>query len=184
MRNMYSKKTKKMLAIFSAVATTMMFSGCSNSDNASYIEDDNGERYQLIENPDGTETARYQNGKEVTFKRDDDGNLTFMSGAAGLLGGLAAGYYLHKGLSAPENGYYDSSSNRYISRPSRNDDDDKRKVNNNTAANATAARAAVSNNSTGSSSSSKVESASKTSTSKATSVKSGFGSAGARSSVS
>ena len=63
---MYSKKTKKMLAIFSAVATTMMFSGCSNFDNTSYIEDDNGERYQLIENPDGTETARYSNGKEVT----------------------------------------------------------------------------------------------------------------------
>lgn len=172
---MYSKKTKKMLAIFSAVATTMMFSGCSNSDQASYIEDDNGERYQLIENPDGTETARYQNGKEVTFKRDDDGNLTFLSGAAGLLGGLAAGYYLHKGLSAPQNGYYDSSSNRYISRPLRNDDDKKRA--NNSTANATVS----SNNSTGSSSVSKVESAPKTSS---TSVKSGFGSAGARSSVS
>ena len=171
---MYSKKTKKMLAIFSAVATTMMFSGCSNSDQASYIEDDNGERYQLIENPDGTETARYQNGKEVTFKRDDDGNLTFLSGAAGLLGGLAAGYYLHKGLSAPQNGYYDSSSNRYISRPLRNDDDKKR------ANNSTANAAVSSNNSTRSSSVSKVESAPKTSS---TSVKSGFGSAGARSSV-
>ena len=164
-----------MLAIFSAVATTMMFSGCSNSDQASYIEDDNGERYQLIENPDGTETARYQNGKEVTFKRDDDGNLTFLSGAAGLLGGLAAGYYLHKGLSAPQNGYYDSSSNRYISRPLRNDDDKKR------ANNSTANAAVSSNNSTGSSSVSKVESAPKTSS---TSVKSGFGSARARSSVS
>lgn len=183
MRNMYSKKTKKMLAVFSAVATTMMFSGCSNSDQASYIEDDNGERYQLIENPDGTETARYRDGREVTFKRDDDGNLTFMSGAAGLLGGLAAGYYLHKGLSAPQSGYYDSSSNRYISRPLRNDDD-KKSANNSTANTAAAARAAVSNNSTGSSSSSKVESAPKPSTSTSTSVKSGFGSAGARSSAS
>ena len=179
MRNMYSKKTKKMLAIFSAVATTMMFSGCSNSDQASYIEDDNGERYQLIENPDGTETARYRDGREVTFKRDDDGNLTFMSGAAGLLGGLAAGYYLHKGLSAPQNGYYDSGSNRYVSHPLKNDDNDKKSANNSTA-NTAAAKAAVSSNSTGS----KVESAPKTSTSKAASVKSGFGSAGARSSVS
>lgn len=177
MINMYSKKTKKMLAIFSAVATTMMFSGCSNSDQASYIEDDNGERYQLIENPDGTETARYRDGREVTFKRDDDGNLTFMSGAAGLLGGLAAGYYLHKGLSAPQNGYYDSSSSRYVSRPLRNDD---KKSANNSTANAGATKAAVSSNSTGS----KVESAPKTSTNKAASVKSGFGSAGARSSVS
>lgn len=176
MRNMYSKKTKKMLAIFSAVATTMMFSGCSNSDQASYIEDDNGERYQLIENPDGTETARYRDGREVTFKRDDDGNLTFMSGAAGLLGGLAAGYYLHKGLSAPQNGYYDSSSSRYVSRPLRNDD--KKNANNSTA-NAGATKAAVSSNSTGSSSASKVESTPKTSTNKAASVKSGFGSAGA-----
>lgn len=177
MRNMCSKKTKKMLAIFSAIATTMMFSGCSNSDQASYIEDDNGERYQLIENPDGTETARYRDGREVTFKRDDDGNLTFLSGAAGLLGGLAAGYYLHKGLSAPQNGYYDSSSNRYISRPLR--DDDKKRANN-SMVNAGATKAAVSSNSTGS----KVESAPKTSTSNTTSVKSGFGSAGARSSTS
>ena len=177
MRNMCSKKTKKMLAIFSAIATTMMFSGCSNSDQASYIEDDNGERYQLIENPDGTETARYRDGREVTFKRDDDGNLTFLSGAAGLLGGLAAGYYLHKGLSAPQNGYYDSSSNRYISRPLR--DDDKKRANN-SMINAGVTKDAVSSNSTGS----KVESAPKTSTSNTTSVKSGFGSAGARSSAS
>ena len=178
MRNMYSKKTKKMIAIFSAVATTMMFSGCSNSDQASYIEDDNGERYQLIENPDGTETARYRDGREVTFKRDDDGNLTFLSGAAGLLGGLAAGYYLHKGLSAPQSGYYDSNSNRYIiSRPSRNDD---KKSANNSMVNAGATKDVVSSNSTGS----KVESAPKTSTSNTTSVKSGFGSAGARSSAS
>ena len=177
MRNMCSKKTKKMLAIFSAVATTMMFSGCSNSDQASYIEDDNGERYQLIENPDGTETARYRDGREVTFKRDDDGNLTFLSGAAGLLGGLAAGYYLHKGLSAPQSGYYDSSSNRYISRPLR--DDDKKRANN-SMVNAGATKAAVSSDSTGN----KVESAPKTSTSNTTSVKSGFGSAGARSSAS
>lgn len=182
MRNMCSKKTKKMLAIFSAIATTMMFSGCSNSDQASYIEDDNGERYQLIENPDGTETARYRDGREVTFKHDDDGNLTFLSGAAGLLGGLAAGYYLHKGLSAPQNGYYDSSSNRYISRPLR--DDDKKRANNSTANAAAALAATSSNNSTGSSSVSKVESAPKTSTSNTTSVKSGFGSAGARSSAS
>ena len=53
MRNMCSKKTKKMLAIFSAVATTMMFSGCSNSDQASYIEDDNGERTQRQTNAKG-----------------------------------------------------------------------------------------------------------------------------------
>lgn len=182
MINMCSKKTKKMLAIFSAVATTMMFSGCSNSDQASYIEDDNGERYQLIENPDGTETARYRDGREVTFKRDDDGNLTFLSGAAGLLGGLAAGYYLHKGLSAPQNGYYDNSSNRYISRPLR--DDDKKRANNSTTNAAAALAATSSNNSTGSSSVSKVESTPKTSTSTSTSVKSGFGSAGARSSAS
>lgn len=182
MRNMCSKKTKKMIAIFSAVATTMMFSGCSNSDQASYIEDDNGERYQLIENPDGTETARYRDGREVTFKRDDDGNLTFLSGAAGLLGGLAAGYYLHKGLSAPQSGYYDSNSNRYISRPLR--DDDKKRANNSTANAAAAIAATSSNNSAGSSSVSKVESTPKTSTSTSTSVKSGFGSAGARSSAS
>ena len=45
MRNMYSKKTKKMIAIFSAVATTMMFSVYSNPDNISYIEDDKGDKH-------------------------------------------------------------------------------------------------------------------------------------------
>ena len=45
MRNMCSKKTKKMLAIFSAVATTMMFLWCSNTDQASYIEDDKGDKH-------------------------------------------------------------------------------------------------------------------------------------------
>ena len=45
MRNMCSKKTKKMLAIFSAVAVTMMFSGCSKYDQAPYIEDDKGVKH-------------------------------------------------------------------------------------------------------------------------------------------
>ena len=31
-----------MIAIFSAVVTTMMFSGCSDPDNTSYIENDKG----------------------------------------------------------------------------------------------------------------------------------------------
>ena len=44
MRNMCNKKTKKMLAIFSAVVTTMMFSRC-NSNQASYIEDNKGVKY-------------------------------------------------------------------------------------------------------------------------------------------
>ena len=34
-----------MLAIFSAVAVTMMFSGCSKYDQAPYIEDDKGVKH-------------------------------------------------------------------------------------------------------------------------------------------
>lgn len=34
-----------MIAIFSAVATTMMFSWYSNSDQALYIEDDKGDKH-------------------------------------------------------------------------------------------------------------------------------------------
>ena len=125
-----SKRTAGALAAFMAASSsTLIFAGCSDENVADIdgvyedqvLKDDNGKEYTLHQNEDGTETATYKDGQSATFRRDEDGNLNFVSGAAGLLGGMAAGYYLFHGLSAPSGGHYDSSSNRYVSggRPSR-----------------------------------------------------------------
>ena len=123
-----SRKTLAILSCFTAVATTVMFTGCA-SDDADFsngyedqtLKDDNGAQYTLHQNEDGSETADYGNGKQVTFQRDSDGNLHYLSGAAGLIGGLAAGYFLFHGLNSPSGSWYDSTSKRYVSngRPTR-----------------------------------------------------------------
>ena len=118
-----SKETRVLLATFMAVSAGAV-AGCSGeesdslvSDDTSYqrLKDDSGKEYTLIKNGDGTETAKYDNGESVTFKRDDDGNLNVVAGAAGLLAGLGAGYFLWHGLN-PSGAYFDSSTNSY--RPS------------------------------------------------------------------
>jgi hypothetical protein len=117
-----SKETRILLATFMAVSAGVV-AGCSEegdslvSDDTSYdrLKDDSGKEYTLVKNGDGTETAKYDDGESVTFKRDDDGNLNFVAGSAGLLAGLAAGYFLWHGLN-PSGGHYDSSSRSY--RPS------------------------------------------------------------------
>ena len=137
---MKHSKTTKLLAVFTLTATTLCMSGCGlfgedetpttqNTDNSSpkystddsyqdqKLLDDNGKEYTLHRNPDGTETARYDDGKEVTFKRDENGNLNVVSGTAGLLAGLAAGYFLFHGFNTPV-GSWNSSANRYaVSEP-------------------------------------------------------------------
>lgn len=90
------------------------------------LKDDDGNEYSLHKNGDGTETAKYKDGREVTFRRDENNNLNYVSGAAGLLGGLAAGYFLFHGLNNGGGGYisngaYHPSSS--ISRMSRRDRD-------------------------------------------------------------
>ena len=128
-----SNQTRAAIAVFTAIATTCAFTGCTedpqneestseeavpseNETNAKLI-DDNGNPYTLIKNQDGTETAKYDDGKEVTFKRSDDGGLDVVSGSAGLLAGLAAGYFLFHGMNYSGGSY---SGNRYVpsSRPS------------------------------------------------------------------
>ena len=75
--------------------------------------DDSGKSYTLHKNADGSETARYADGQDVTFRRQDDGSLSFMSGTAGLLAGLAGGYFLFHGLSSA-GGMYSPSANAYV----------------------------------------------------------------------
>lgn len=136
-------KTTKLLAVFTLTATTLYMSGCSLFDETvpdgdptnttthiggtnystdddyqdQKLLDDNGKEYTLHKNADGTETATYADGQEVTFQRDDSGNLNAVSGAAGLLAGLAAGYFLFHGFNSPA-GSWDSAKNRYsVSEP-------------------------------------------------------------------
>jgi hypothetical protein len=214
-----SKETRILLATFMAVSAGVV-AGCSEegdslvSDDTSYdrLKDDSGKEYTLVKNGDGTETAKYDDGESVTFKRDDDGNLNFVAGSAGLLAGLAAGYFLWHGLS-PSGGHYDSASRSYrpsssVSRQIKNDgwkkydqEKEKNRMSGKSGGSSTYVPSSNSSSSSSSSSSS-TKSSSSSSTSKpstsaqsksstpstkssvsAGSTKSGFGGSGARSSA-
>lgn len=110
------------MAAFMATSSVMLVAGCSGEkedkpfvQNEKYddqtLTDDSGKEYTLHKNADGTETATYKDGKTVTFKRDNDGNMNYVSGALGLIGGLAAGYMLFHGLGS-SGGYYNGNSYR------------------------------------------------------------------------
>jgi hypothetical protein len=121
----FSNQTNAIIATFTAVATTVCFTGCGQFDgesNENYKEttlvDDNGNPYTLTKNSDGTETAKYEDGKEVTFKRNDDGNMDFISGNPGLIAALAASYFLFHGMGYP-GGYYTGNNYYSNSRPER-----------------------------------------------------------------
>ncbi len=121
-------KTKYLVGAF--LATALIVGGCGEDEETTTapettteklagqrLTDDNGVEYTLIDNGDGTETARYDDGRSVTFKRADDGSLDYLYGAAGLLAGMAAGYYLFHGFSRPA-GTWNAAQNRYtISEP-------------------------------------------------------------------
>ena len=206
---------KKTVLITSMFIASSIICGCTDESlGEQQLKDDNGDVYSLINNGDGTETAKYEDGREVTFKRDEDGNLNFISGAAGLLGGLAAGYFLFHGFNSPK-GSFNSSTGRYtVSEPLNriNNDERRRRMNtyvpSNSRLNSTenynkvnkddkssggstakSSSSKSSSSSSNSSSSSKSEaksssSSSKNSNSTVSRTKSGFGSAGARSAVS
>lgn len=200
-------KTKYLVGAF--VATALLMGGCGDEETTEVptnaqttqklagqrLTDDNGVEYTLIDNGDGTETARYDDGRSVTFRRQDDGSLDFLSGTAGLIAGMAAGYFLFHGFSRPA-GNWDASRNRYtVSEPLKpsttpaNASNTAKPATNSTATNSTAkpaATTAVTPNTTAANSNSKVnlskDNAPKTSaaTSSNSSAKSGFGTAGAR----
>ena len=109
--------TAAILSSFFVITTIV--SGCASSydEDPVTFEDDNGEEVTVTKNSDGTETARYANGDEETFRRHDDGSLEHVSGTAGLIGALAVGYLLSRGFSGGE-GYYNRATNRYeVTRP-------------------------------------------------------------------
>lgn len=133
-----SKKTTCAIAIFTAMATTMMFTGCSETtdetasdqteqsqETKTTLQDGNGQPYTLADNGDGTETATYENGDTVTFQRDENGDLTALSGNGNLLATLAASYFLYHHLLTPQGSYYDGPSHRYVSNGKPKPDDDQ-----------------------------------------------------------
>lgn len=123
------KKTTCAVAIFSAMATTLMFTGCADmlddaasdqteqkqKNDSTMLKDQNGDYYMLYDNGDGTETAAYVGGDSVTFQRDEAGNLTALTGDGNLLPALAAGYFLSHHLITPPGSWYDASAKRYVS---------------------------------------------------------------------
>lgn len=195
-----SGKTARILAAFTAASVACVAAGCSDDELASLdyeyedeqMVDDAGNPYTLHRNEDGTETAVYDDGREVTFRRDENNNLNFISGTAGLLSGLAMGYFLFHGLQPSQPGYYDKNTGRYVARGnmqplSREERDDKyrpygaagraasRAVSgNNSAAKAQPNNAGVKNGTNAQNNNTSVKSGAKT----------GFGSAGARSAAS
>ena len=96
---MLSSKTSKVLAVFMAVSTTVAFASWMAQDvdipaeqetGPQTLLDDEGREYTLTQNADGTETATYEDGRSVTVKREENGSLRYISGAEGLIAGLAA----------------------------------------------------------------------------------------------
>lgn len=183
----FSKKSNKKIAIFlsCALISASMLTGCSLSDppeesqdSYSFQEllDDNGQEYILTQNEDGTETARYPDGEEVTMRRHDDGTIDYVSGTAGLITGLAAGYLLFHGL-AGGSGVFNAGSGRFIpSTPyARLDEKDKKEWQRSTYV----PRASVHHDAEDSHINSKSSNASPHAV-----VKGGFGGAGARSAAS
>lgn len=196
-------KTKYLVGVF--IATALLTGGCSDevenpvpnttqSLAGQRLTDDNGVEYTLIDNGDGTETARYDDGRSVTFRRQEDGSLDFLSGTAGLLAGMAAGYFLFHGFNNP-GGNWDASRNRYtVSEPLKptntptNAANTSKPAANSTNAAGTAKPSATTStpqNSAANANTNKVNlskenAAPKSNVSSNSSAKSGFGTAGAR----
>lgn len=188
---MLSDKTTKVLAVFTAVATTAAFSawlleeeeiaGHEVEDNQ-ILTDDNGQEYTLTQNEDGTETATYEDGRTVTFRRNEDGSLDFLSGSAGLLAGLAAGYFMFHGLSTGGGGHYNTRTGRYTTNEPVRPVKDKEEKNSTSRGSGGSSYKSKNTGSSTVGKSSKSSGSVKSSAS--TGAKSGFGSAGARSSSS
>ena len=82
-----SGKTARILAAFTAASVACVAAGCSDEDESASLDyeyedeqlvDDAGNPYTLHRNEDGTETAIYDDGREVTFfhGRNLRGNTT------------------------------------------------------------------------------------------------------------
>ena len=115
-----SSKTAAILAAFTAVSAPLMLAGCGKGDVADVslgkgeaLTDENGRTYHLIKNEDGTETAKYDNGDEVTFRRDENDNLNYVSGMSSLLPMMLMSYFLFHGIGGYQ-GHYDRNTGNVL----------------------------------------------------------------------
>ena len=130
MENMFKPSKRSIIVTSMFLATSSLITGCAfseseqaqvanngsvnNSPIGQYLLDDNGKEYKLIKNEDGTETAKYADGQEVTFNRYENSSfMDYVSGNAGLLTALAAGYFMFHGFNNSV-GHYDTGKNRYV----------------------------------------------------------------------
>lgn len=109
-----SSKTACILAAFTAVSAPLMLAGCGQEAvKGDALTDENGRTYHLIKNEDGTETAKYDNGEEVTFRRDENDNLNYISGMSSLLPMMMMSYFMFHGLGG-YHGTYDRSTGNVL----------------------------------------------------------------------
>lgn len=163
-----SSKTAAILAAFTAVSAPLMLAGCGQeAPKGEALTDENGRTYHLIKNEDGTETAKYDNGDEVTFRRDENDNLNYVSGMSSLLPMMLMSYFLFHGIGGYQ-GHYDRNTGNVLN--------DKRPAYTQTKQPGTAAGTA-----TGTAVKQGQPSSGKTSVSAPAGGKTGFGGAGVRS---
>ncbi len=109
-----SNKTALILAAFTAVSAPLMMAGCGQeAPKGDTLTDENGRKYQLVKNEDGTETAKYENGDEVTFRRDENDNLNYVSGMSSLLPMMMMSYFLFHGMGGYR-GTYDRATGNVL----------------------------------------------------------------------
>lgn len=109
-----SSKTAAILAAFTAVSAPLMLAGCGQeAPKGEALTDENGRTYHLIKNEDGTETAKYDNGDEVTFRRDENDNLNYVSGMSSLLPMMLMSYFLFHGIGGYQ-GHYDRNTGNVL----------------------------------------------------------------------
>lgn len=103
-----------------------VFDELADQNTSQKLIDSDGNYYILTDNNDGTETAVFENGKSITFKRNDNNDLEIISAkneddsifedSASIISGMLIGYFLSKGLSAPS-GYYQGNSFKTTEQP-------------------------------------------------------------------
>ena len=129
-----NNKTKLLVLKFISssliMSTSILISGCISDEydiqpdereevfvqedislDSNELVDEQGRKYSLIENSDGTETALFEDGQSITFRRDinsgelelispkDDSDM--LSAGLGFLAGMTTSYFIYKGLTPP-----------------------------------------------------------------------------------
>ena len=100
-----SSKTAAILAAFTAVSAPLMLAGCGQeAPKGEALTDENGRTYHLIKNEDGD---------EVTFRRDENDNLNYVSGMSSLLPMMLMSYFLFHGIGGYQ-GHYDRNTGNVL----------------------------------------------------------------------